>query len=71
MPFSELRVLRLDDVSWLVRKGVRLRVLAAQELVDILLIAPDDLRTILVWLQFPEDDLVIVFADGDETGVVL
>ena len=31
----------------------------------------DDLRTILVWLQFPEDDLVIVFADGDETGVVL
>ena len=32
---------------------------------------PDDLISFIVWFQFPKDDLVIIFADTDETCIVV
>ena len=33
-------------------------------------VLPQDLNPIVVWFQCPEDDLVVVAADGDEASVI-
>ena len=64
-------ILFLDDVPWLVVVRIIICVLAAHELSEWLHVLPDDLITLIVRFQFPKDDLVIIFADGDEACVIV
>jgi len=63
--------LSLDDIVRHVVEGIRISVLTAQELIHVLLVTPDDLSAIFVWLQFPKNDLAIVFSYRDQARVIL
>ena len=63
--------LSFDDIVRHVVEGIRISVLTAQELIHVLLVTPDDLSAIFVWLQFPKNDLAIVFSYRDQARVIL
>ena len=71
LSFVLFSILRLHYIARLTKEWIIICVLAAKELIGVLLVTPDDLITIIVWLQSPKNNLIVVFADSDQTGVVL
>ena len=61
----------LLGVSWQIHHGVVLRVLTVQKLSGVLLVQPRYLRPRRVILQFPENNLVVIAASGNESCVVI
>ena len=71
LSFVLFSILWLHHIARLTKEWIIICVLAAKELIGILLVTPNDLITIIVWLQSPKNNLIVVFADSDQTGVVL